>query len=316
MDMARTLLLTVTTLAIAGCSRAPRLDASDPVKFAGSLQTFVASAHRGDKEDRTKAAAVLRSTYLDGTAWRSNLSADVPPPMVLDKMRYDELASLAERIEVWATDGMTQRSDLNDQVTPVEHYWRNSFIVNQLDAQIALLQRQRDIARYRDLFTIDQFSYTNSAFIPPQKGVPLGKDVAVFTTTFQNNAVFNLYSIGFHVLVKDPTLLAPVVDEVLVYESKDEPIRVGEYRQIQLTCCDSFRNQTTNLALRELPMNASIEMRLVSASDYAKRDRLKDVQFTAQDNLKLLASLACKKEIEADMANWQPAQGTAACRDY
>lgn len=303
-------------LALAGCSSGPRVDTTSPASLQASLDRFVQQASGKQRPARIKATNILKDAYLSGAEFRKKLAKGVPPIDILTKARFEDLPTIASRVERWQANGMTARQDPPIPETATERRWRNQFLVQQLQAQVSLLEAAHDLARYKDLFTIDEFRYLESAFIPPQDGLPLGEDAAKFTTSFKNMSVFSVYSVGFHVVVKDPAVAAPIIDEVLVYAADKEPIQVGETRQIELSCCDSYRNPAVNQQLRNLAQDASIQMELVKVTDYSKADRLKDVKFSAADNLKLLASKQCISDIASRMDTWTPESADPACANY
>jgi hypothetical protein len=261
-------------------------------------------------------ADALKAVYLQGKAWRANLPAAVPPASNLHRVRFDELAPLAARIARWNERGQAPETPELPEESVTERRWRNQFLVDQLQVERDILNARRELARYRDLFTVDQLQFEDASFIPPQEGVPLGQDKAVFVATFSNKAMFNVYGVGFHIRVTDPRMKYPVVDQVLKFETGKDPIQVGESREVQLTCCDSFADPTRNLQLRSLPPDADIRMDLVEVQDFSKKNRLEDAGFSSQENLTLVAAENCLKDITSRIDTWTPETAVPACAKY
>lgn len=310
-------ILAAAILAVcAGCSSGPRLDTTTPASLEHGLDRFINEATAKQRPARIRAANILKAAYLSGDTFRKQLAKGVPPIDILTKARFEDILTIAGRIERWQTHGMQVIQDPPIAESATERRWRNQFLLDQLKAQASILESARDFARYKDLFTIDQFRYLDSAFIPPQDGLPLGEDYAKFTTSFKNQSVFSVYSVGFHIVVKDPSMALPIIDDVFTYSADKTPIEVGETRQIELTCCDGYRNPVVNQQLRNLAPDASIDMDLVKVTDYSKADRLKDINFTSADNLKLLASQQCAADIAARLQNWTPETADPSCSSY
>ena len=302
------------TAALAGCSARQRVDATSAAALTKSLDRFIATGDFAKPAERREAANAIRKVYLAGGKLNVRLPAGVPPIESLDKLLFADLVEFARRVNAGATATTTVRTGIPESAT--ERRWRNQYLIDQLSAQLAILTDKRDRARYKDLFTVDQFQFGESSFIPPQEGVPLGKDVAMFTTSFHNSAVFNVYKVGFHIVVKDPALRGPLIDDEFSYDAGTDPIQVGETRQISVTCCDSFKNQTLNLALRTLPETAQIQMDMVSIYDFSKKNRLENAMFSADEALKLAATEACLQDIKTRVDAWTPETAAPACSKY
>lgn len=305
----------VLALALTGCSSRQRVDASSAAALTKSLDRFVDTADFTKPADRRAAADMIRKVYLAGGKLNAKLPAGVPPLESLNKLLFADVVEFSRRVKE-RVDPTLERHPTTVPETVTERRWRNQFLIDQLGAQSAILSAKRDRARYKDLFTVDQFQFGESSFIPPQEGVPLGKDVAMFTTTFHNSAVFNVYKVGFHIVVADPALRAPLVDEEFMYDAGPDPIQVGETRQISVSCCDSFKNETINLALRTLPQNAQIQMDMVSVFDFSKKNRLENAMFSSDEALKLAATEACLEDLKSRVDTWTPETAAPACSKY
>lgn len=309
-------LLAAMAAGLASCGGESALDATTPAKLEASLARYVGDSTRANHANRKQAVEIIKSIYLKGGKFATQLPTDVPSVEILNRLRYSEVYRTAMKVKGWAEHGMRAPSHPNLVETDIERRWRNQFLIDQLVAQEKILEAKRDRAQYEDLFTVDQFNYTDTAFIPPQPGVPAGQDKAVFTTKFENAAGFNVYEVGFHITVKDPALRDPLVDDDFTFKAEKDPIRVGETRQIQVDCCDSFADQTVNLALRNLPMNASIDMKLVSVVDYSRRNRLQGALFTEEESTRLLATKVCLADLRSRIATWTPQTADPACQKY
>jgi len=57
-------------------------------------------------------------------------------------------------------------------------------------------------------------------------------------------------------------------------------------------------------------------MELVQVTDYSKSNRLKEAQYSAEDNLKLMASKQCESDILSRLGNWTPETADPACQNY
>jgi len=314
--MIRAALLVAMAAGLAACGGEATLDASSPAKLEASLARYVGGASRANRTSRKQAVEIIKSIYLKGDKFAAQLPTDVPPVEILNRLKFSEVYRTAMKVKGWAEHGMHATAHPNLPETDIERRWRNQFLIDQLAAQEQILEAKRDRAQYEDLFTVDQFNYTDTAFIPPQPGVPAGQDKAVFTTKFENTAGFNVYEVGFHITVKDPALRDPLVDDDFTYKAEKDPIQVGETRQIQVDCCDSYTDQTVNLGLRNLPMNASIDMTLVSVVDYSKRNRLQGAMFSEEESTRLLATKVCLADLRSRITTWTPQTADPACKKY
>jgi len=303
-------------LSVAGCSFGPRLDATSAETLSASLAKYVAAGPAATRPERSKVVASLRAVYFDGDKLKAKLPVAVPPASNLHKLRYEDVPTIAGRIVNWAANGQKAASRPQVEESPIERRWRNQFMVEQLQVQRDILTARRELARYRDLFTVDQLQFADASFIPPQEGVPIGQDKAMFVATFTNEAMFNVYGVAFHVVVTDPRMKFPVVDQVIKFDAAKLPIQVGESREVQLTCCDSFADPTRNLQLRTLPADADIQMDLVSVVDFSKKNRLEKASFTSAENLKLVATENCLQDLTSRMDAWTPQNASPSCTKY
>lgn len=304
-------------LPLVACSVQPSLSASSGDELSTSLKKYVSSDSTVSRKDRQSAADTIQRIYLSKGDLKRQLPAGIPSAdVMLAKLPYNEVAFVAARLDKWVKQGgMFVATELPAE-TPTERIWRNKFLVDQLKSQIAILDAKRDNARYKDLFTVDQFRVTDSSYIPPQPGVPLGQDVATFTASFDNAAMFGVYSLGFHVVIKDPASPGALVDEVMHYNAVKDPILVGETRQIAVTCCDSYGNERLNRQLRDLPLDAQIDMNLVEVTDFTKKNRLEGASFSSEESLRLFASKACLQDLESRLPVWSPSNAVVACDKY
>lgn len=304
------------SFALTGCMPPPSLDASSAEKLSRSLDAYVKASDDKNRATRKQAADIIRTTYLQGKTFAAELPGDAPPLDAFHKLRYREVFRTAMKVKEWADHGMRVATRPPLQDTPIERRWRNQFVVGQLEVQEKLLLAKRDRGQYDDLFTVDQFQYTDSNFIPPQADLPIGQDKAVFTTKFKNTSGFNIYAVGFHIKVQDPAFKSPLIDDVYTYTVDKDPIQVGETRQIEVSCCDSFSNPTVNLALRSLPQDALIDISLAKVVDYSKRNRLEGAVFSPEDSLRLMATQVCLADIRSRIENWEPATADPGCEKY
>lgn len=303
-------------LSTAACSSGPRIDATDSETLTASLAKYVAAGPSATQPERAKVVESLKAVYFTGDALRADLPAAVPPASNLHRLRFDDLPVLAARFSEWAKNGQVAPHQPLPEESETERRWRNDYLVSQLEVQRDILSAKRELARYRDLFTVDELQFTNASFIPPQEGVPIGQDKAMFLATFTNTAMFNVYGVGFHVVVTDPRMKFPVVDQILKLDAIKDPIKVGETRELQLTCCDSFADPTRNLQLRTLPLDSDIQMDLVVVNDHSKKNRLEKASFTSAENLQLVATETCMADIKSGMDTWTPEQASPACSKY
>lgn len=303
-------------LALAGCSSGPRLDASSSSALLASFQRYILEGPAKTRPARVKAIDELKQVYFIGDRFKGGTPLAVPPVSDLHRLRFEDVPEVAAKVSDWAEHGQHVASPSLPPESQTERRWRNQFLIDQLKVERDILNAEKENARYKDLFTVDQLQFHDASFIPPQQGVPLGQDKATFVASFKNTAVFNVYGVGFHVVVRDPRMKYPVVDQELKLDLSKDPIQVGEERQVQLTCCDSFADSTRNLQLRTLPENADIQMDLVTVQDYSKKNRLEDAGFTSADNLKLVAAETCLADIQARIDRWTPDNASPACRQY
>lgn len=304
------------TLFLGGCSSGPSLNATSAETLSKSLDAYTKSANSQNRQTRKVAAEFIRATYIKDGKFAAILPKDAPPIDVFHKLKFFEVYRTAMKVKRWSVEGMHPEIKRYVEETDIERRWRNEFLVNQLGVQEQLLLAKRSRGQYDDLFTVDQFQYTDSSFIPPQADLPIGQDKAVFTTKFKNTSGFNIYGVGFHIKVQDPAFKVPLIDDVYTYKVDKDPIQVGETRQIEVSCCDSFSNPTINLALRSLPQDAMIDISLASVIDYSKRNRLEGALFSPEDSLRLMATQVCLADIKSRMETWGPETADPGCQKY
>lgn len=310
--------ITAALLAMTGCTSAERINAETPAGLKKSLDRYVSSQELDlSRQQRRQIANYVDAAYLQEGEFKPEQEGEGARPVgLLHRLRFEDLRSFVGKLgysenpdEVSQED--TQQTFDDDEQDVVRH-WRNQYLKRQLEVQRDLLIARKEQSRYADLFTIDQLKFMEASFIPPQDNQPIGEDKARFTVTFQNGTAFNLYRPGFHIRIDDPRKAFPVLDVVLKHDS-EEPIYPGSSEPLTLSCCDSFNNKSLNDLLRDLPADANIAMHLVSVEDYGKKNLIANSLFTADQHLKLVATEACLKEMNADLDQWVYREGGSRC---
>lgn len=316
------LLAAAIAVSVAGCGGSPRLNASTPEAFASGLQRYVSvGGGNAPKAQRKQWVDSVVKLYVKDGKFRDKLLPQLPPRDVFERIRFDDLDSLLPKVVALSIPPEAKKSKQDSQRLPTEEedvttrVWRNKFVLAQLQDELAILNARRDVARYEDLFTIDQLEFLDASYIPPQPGMPIGKDVASFALKFHNKTGFNLYKPAFHVVVSEPDDPVAIVDSILTYSaaSKENPIAPGEVETVILTCCNSFLDPVTNARLRELSPRAKVDINLVAISDYANKNLIADSVYTAEDNQRLTAVKQCITEIQADPLKWSQQTMSEAC---
>lgn len=316
------ILATAIAIAVSACSGQPRLNAANAEAFTAGLQRYVSvGGGEAPKAQRKQWVDAVTKLYVKDGKFKDKLLPQLPPVDVFNRLRFDDLDALLPRIVALSLppearkskpDQHPAQSEEDDVTTRV---WRNKFILAQLTDERAILEARRDTARYEDLFTIDQLDFLDASYIPPQPGMPIGKDVASFVLKFHNKTGFNLYKPGFHVVVTEPAAKLPVMDSVLTYDAanKENPIAPGEVETVILTCCNSFIDPVTNAQLRNLSPRAKVDINLVAINDYANKNLIEGSLYTGKDNHRLNAVQECIAEIEADPLKWSQESMSEAC---
>src|SRR5690606_10981795 len=127
-----------------------------------------------------------------------------------------------------------------------------------------------------------------------------------------NNTLFNLYRPAFRVSVQDSRRNRPIIDLVLTHKNED-PLPPGQVTQLMLECCDGFRAEAVNRALRTLRPDARTAMHLVYVEDHRKRNLIEKVIFTSEQHLKLVATERCIREVEASKNEWTADSSAGGC---
>lgn len=294
----------------------PHLKAGTADELRTSLTRYVNAGSSESREARQAEAELLLQEYVVGDNFK-DVAPHYPPIVALERLRYEDITEFVSRVKR-IRDG--EESLLLPPVTnpseEIHQHWLKKHVLSQLKVQKDLLELNRERARWKDLFTVDQLSYREAAFIPPQEGMPYGRDHATFTVKFTNESFFNIYTVGFRVRVKEPAYTLPLIDDVLTFDTSKEPIKVGETRVIELKCCDSISSEVLNLSLKNLSASAEIDIDLARVTDFTKTDRLVNTYFSAEQNVKLVATAICIKDIEERLDTWTWADADPACIKY
>lgn len=302
-------------MALAGCGQlSPKMYADTPESFQSSLRKYTASGEGLPSKERAELVNAIRGLYLteDGQDWKP-LDEDQLPAGIFHGLRMADFPRMARRLLGQpGPDGDLYAVQAFDPSDPLSTYWVNDFFLKQLKAQHGILLARKERSRQTDLFTIDQLAFAEAAFIPPQDGQPIAQDYARFTVKLLNNTLFNLYRPEFRVSVSDSRSPRPIIDLVLKHES-DEPMAPGQVTQVVLQCCDGFRAEAVNQALRTLRPDARTSMHLVGIEDYRKRNVIENVMFTSEQHLRLVATERCIKEVQANLSTWTADESRGGC---
>lgn len=259
---------------LAGCQQAaPTLDASSSETLDTSLSHLLAAASPEAGPGLELAVADIRRDFI-GTEPGENKPAGIPAAVLHGYTAEDLLrfhARYYPSAEAWP-----------EESPEFDHALRHRLInLYQLDADSLAIRRESVHAQF--LITPDKVPVLDFVLIPPSSSAPIDADLARFVVKLRNDGTFPIYSPSFRVKISAPDALFPAFDRTFVLKALDPPIEPGQSRQLSFSCCSVLHDPISNRAMKNLPDLSKLEVSIVSALDFEKKELLDLTTYTLAD---------------------------------
>lgn len=293
--------LTALALAVllAGCTRVPPIDTTDPEARKASIDKIVA-ALPPDTAERFKAAVakVDASAPIRGT------------DETLHWRRFDN-PSVADFLAV--VEGLTREPPARD----VDPDWPNaansSLLLRAYQAEQQILAERRKSSLDAGQQLVDQFPLTDFRFTPPSDRGGLAESNAVFNFQIANNTRFDAYRPSVRVSILLPGEEVPIFEREFAEEANDVPLDPGAYRDLEFQCCGAISDPFHYDILSSLPVGTKVTAELVNIEDHGRQPMIDMSRYSIADENRRLFLAACVGYLEANLLTWSPPGSGQEC---
>ena len=283
-------------LALAACSQAPRLDASNYQALNASFNQARAHLSPRDHVRFDQARKRFNAAYFSNGR-ETTTEEGRAPWRVVDGMDAEQFLTFAHTLE---------RPSVSPQEPTFPDPALATRLLRQYRVELELLEQARDRAHDKGQNTIDQFPLLEVAYIPPMNDVPIELDRAEFVITIRNDSGFDAYNPEVRIRVLKPGDDIPALDRIFKYENKRDPLGAGDQLTMRFECCALAIDPLHNALLKGLTQDSSIDVDLLQVTNFNNAPLLDRRAFAPASAQRMKVLALCIERISTAPATWVP----------